>query len=114
MIPLPTNQQALKWLCIQPLDADENQRKKILYVIFSLAVFALNLFGFGACGVNFWKSVSIDLHEAVFVLFQLSCAVGVTYVCIVTFLDRDKITALLGTLSRIYSARKHLFEMEFF
>lgn len=108
MLPLPTNQRVLTWLCVRPMDADENQWKKLFYIAFTITFLTIDLTGLFSSIAFFLINISIDLEESLYALFQISAFLGLTYMCIVAFLLRYKITAFLGTLSQIYDARKRL------
>lgn len=62
--------------------------------------------GLIASVIYFWNNVRLDLEPSLYALFQTIGTSGVTYMCIVAFFMRHKITALLGTLSTIYDTRK--------
>lgn len=108
MLPLPTNQRVLTWLCIRPMNTDENRWKKLFYIMFSITFVSMDLTGLFSSVAFFLINISTDLEESLYALFQISAFSGLTYMCIVAFLLRNEITAFLGTLSQIYDARKKL------
>lgn len=109
MLPLPTNQRVLTWLCIRPMNTDENRWKKLFYIMFSITFVSIDLTALFSSIAFFFINISIDLEESLYALFQISAFSGLTYMCIVAFLLRNEITVFLGTLSQIYDARKKLY-----
>lgn len=110
MRPLSTNQRMLKWLCVCPLEARDSQWMKPLCIIFSLITFAAVAGCVLSSIVFFSTNISTDLEESLYALFQISAFSGVAYMAIVAFIERNKITAFLETLTKIYNTRKRIID----
>lgn len=90
------------------MDTGESLWKKLFYVTFSLTFFSANLSGLLSSVAFFVENISTNLEESLYAFFQISAFSGLTYMCIVAFLLRSRITAFLGTLSKIYDTCKSL------
>lgn len=106
VIPLKTNRWILTWLCVFPPEKNTSKWKKLAHIAFSLTVFIINAGSFFGSLAFFLKYMSVDLEQCIFALVQMIGEVNMSYVSIITFIQRDKIKAIYDDLSRIYRARK--------
>lgn len=108
MIPLNTNRQMLTWLCIYPTDENESQSKKLMYILFSVVVFASNLFGMAASGCYFLRYKSDSLEDSLFALVTMIGTANVAYINGITFYLRHSIVGLFKALGIFYNERKRV------
>lgn len=110
MRPLPTNYQVLTWLCICPVDTD-NQWKKPLCSLISVIYVFTNISGLLSSGVFFLDHHCDDPKFAFSSAYQFTAFLGMTYRSIIAFLMRNDITAFLGKLAKIYDECKHSMDL---
>lgn len=104
--PLAMNQRVLTWTCICPIDVNTNKRKKLLFIIFTCAIYLSIICGLASSYAFLVAHLSTDLEEAFYALLQITVFAGLIYVQLIAFILRHKITAFLGTLSEIYESSK--------
>lgn len=99
MEPLVTNRRCLIWISVCPADESSNRWQKLAYVIFSLIILAMLLFGITASAVFCWKFVSIDLGRSVFSFVVVAAEFTAIYLALVgMILLRHKIGAVFDNL----------------
>lgn len=106
MIPLETNQLLLMWLYAFPVDESASQRKKIAYLLVSIAVAAVNFSNLLAGTLFVVKYISVDIEMAIFALFHTIPAFNMFYQCVVIVLLRHRLTEIFKSLSNIYNESK--------
>lgn len=108
MRPLPTNRQVLTWLCICPVDV-ENQWQKPLRGLISVICLATNIGGFLSSVAFFLENYSNDLKVSLNGIYQIAVFLGMTYMYIAAFFLRKEITSFLDNLEKIYNQRKNFY-----
>lgn len=107
MEPLTTNHKCLIWLSACPSNKPTNRWQKLAYVIFSLAILVVLLFGFSANLLFRWRFHSIDMGRSMFAFMFAVSEFGIIYMALVgMILLRHKIGTIFDSLSTIYKARK--------
>lgn len=77
MKPLETNRSVLIWFCLYPFDKNMKLHLKLLYTIFALSIFLMNVCALVSSIVFFFKFLSINLEESFYSLFQITGIFGV-------------------------------------
>lgn len=106
MEPLLTNRRVLRWLCGYSASETDSEWIKLAYFILTLVIFLANSTSAISSAVFVWENVSIDLEESLYAVAQVCGSSAVTYVSILIFLLRHKITATINRLSEIYNESK--------
>lgn len=108
MIPLNTNRQMLTWLCIYPSAENESRSKKMVYIIFSVFIFASNLFGMATSGCYFLRNKSESLEDSLFALITTIGTANVAYINGITFYLRHSIAGLFKALGNFHKECKRV------
>lgn len=101
--PLKTSRQVLIWLSVCPADANTTKKMKLAHLAFSMAWVAITICGFLASFGFFINSVSTNLEESLYALFQVFANLVMQNTIIVTFVMRHKIAEFFQQLSQIYN-----------
>lgn len=104
------NQHVLCWLCIHPMDSDEEmvriRKKRYLFTILLLMITAV---GFISSFIYIYKFFFTDLEEALYAVFQAVALIGVTYFMIFAYILRKKIARIFIMFQNIYDDSKYKF-----
>lgn len=106
MMPLETNRRILILFCLYPFDKNTRPHLKLLYTIFSLSIFLINVCALVSSTVFFFKFLSINLEESFYSLFQITGIFGVICLVINAYFSRNKILEIFNGLTDIYDACK--------
>lgn len=106
MKPLVTNRRVLTWFCICPFDPNTSVLKKTFFGILTLFLFASALSGAISSIVFFVHNVSIDLENSLYSVLQIAANSNLSYLYLVAFFSREKISLFLATLEEIYQESK--------
>lgn len=106
MKPLETNQRILILFCLYPFDKNMKLHLKLLYTIFALSIFLMNVCALVSNTVFFFKFLSINLEESFYSLFQISGIFGVICIVINAYFSRNKILEIFNGLTDIYDTCK--------
>lgn len=104
MKPLETNQKVLIRLCLYPVE-----KRQLAHILLGVGVFLANLISLTSCVALLMKIVSDDLGDALYGLFQVSGFMYTTYVNIVAYFSRYKVSTIFDNLTEIYNASKFWF-----
>lgn len=104
--PLETNRRVLIWLCMFLPDETASKREKLTYIVFTVCGVCTILSMLAASVTFFVKFVSIDLEESLYALVKISAYLCLTYMMIVVFILRHKISDIFEKLSTIYDERE--------
>lgn len=111
MLPLETNRRVLIWLCVFPPERYTSKWKKLAHVLFSLTILGINAGSFFGSLTFFLKYMHDDMEKSLFALVQMFGEVNMSYISIITFIQRHKILATYNSLTKIYRTRKNAFEI---
>lgn len=107
MKPMKILWQFLNWFCVYPCSKSTPRWKNRVHIAFTFFIFVGNCCGVLVSTAFFFESISTNLENSLYAILQIaSCAVGV-YAVIFMLLSRQKITANLNDLARIYDECKH-------
>lgn len=111
MKPLKMNRCVLTWFCVYPPESNATKLKKLSYIAFAVLTFAINIMSSVSDAAYFYKSLPINLEESLLALMQLIANATMVYVIVITFLLRQKIVAIIESLTTIYENSKSLFKV---
>lgn len=107
MKPLVTSRRVLIWLCMCSSEKTASHSKKLAYAIFGFVSALSTATGSVASAVFVQKYVFTSLEVTLYVLMNLSGAIGLFYSWAVAFVARDGVDAIFERLSMIYNASKY-------
>lgn len=102
--PLATSQKVLTWLCVYPADRNTSFLKKCAYVALYFYVLIGNMSVLISSMVYFATYVSTDFELSLYAVFQIAAYTSSTYLMLLAYTLRYKITAVFDGLARIYDA----------
>ena len=106
MGPLPTYRRVLVWFSVCPPPECTVEWKKRVFLIFPIVIIASVASIVITSVLLLFQSTSIDLKEALYVVFQIAAAISMVYVVVMALLSRNKFNAILDDLSAIYQKSK--------
>lgn len=105
---LATSKQVLSWLSLYVADGDIDKRKAISYICVSFMTLISNASLVLCSALYISKYISNDLEEALYACGQLIAFLSSTYMLLIAFILRKKITAIINELAAIYETCKLL------
>lgn len=107
MIPLPTSQLVMTWLCMCPAKASTSKMKRMCYAGFTFTVFLLCFSGFASALAFVIKYVATDLEGALYAAFQVSGYTSMLNLLLTGLINRHRIAKIYTELSQLYAASKN-------
>lgn len=102
MEPLELNKHIFIWLNIYPIENDENKWSKYLYhLIYGVIVISIFV-AFATSLVFILKNIETDIVNSLYALIQVAALFSGVYMCIVSFVQRNKIVEIFMKLQKIH------------
>lgn len=108
MIPLETNRRVLTWLCVFPSEEGTSWHMKVAHIAFCSFVLGMNVVSCIVSVAFLLKYISNDMEQCLFAFVQICGEVNMSYIIIITYLLRHKITATYNSLADIYRTCKNI------
>lgn len=107
MEPMKTTRKVLQWLCMFPLNENQNTNgQRRLYISFTaITLIALSILS-AASAAFIAKFVMTDLESALYALFPTSACIGLIYMITIGILSKHKVGCMFKNLSEMYTLCK--------
>lgn len=106
---LKTSQRMLTLLCICPWDESTSKLKRLTIIGFALTIFTLVIFGDSVSIVFFVRSMSVNMKECLYSVFQVAALTCAGYTFVSGFILKKQVNNIFIQLTAIHNISIRLY-----